>query len=426
MRLSLVAIAASTLSICSTALAHSTVYIVSEKNAANQIQSNVAVPETSFASFATLLSHILGTSDRHTVNVQDAKNTFSLVNDVLASSPALDRSNLFSKLKGSMFISVGGVRDSQAVLPTYDPTLTVRDDRSEDFVALMSDHNNYQIQRSSFREDGVTRFFDGEEIYVADDDEAFERFKIAYPEINVGVFDMSNDVSYTQMTEQNVYKVTNLAFGFISGCHQADKTFVAEIEHVQNTVKDFVLARADSVKHKTDYLTIHMTSLEGLLTAHGASSDQYATAQSVLKDLFAKTLIPDFEQAYESDEYAFSTFILSPTVKSRFQKRAPPAPSAAPDTCFKNIATCEKETDHCSGRGSCGAVVDTQCYACTCNSTKYLGDSCQVEDISSDFQLLFWTSVALILMVGGAIAALINLGENIESPPIVQVPTKQE
>jgi hypothetical protein len=86
---------------------------VSEKNAANQIQSNVAVPETSFASFATLLSHILGTSDRHTVNVQDAKNTFSLVNDVLAASPALDRSNLFSKLKGSMFISVGGVRDSQ-------------------------------------------------------------------------------------------------------------------------------------------------------------------------------------------------------------------------------------------------------------------------------------------------------------------------
>jgi hypothetical protein len=49
---------------------------------------------------------------------------------------------------------------------------------------------------------------------------------------------------------------------FHIGFNQADKTFVAEIEHVQNTVKDFVLARADSVKHKTDYLTIHMTSLE--------------------------------------------------------------------------------------------------------------------------------------------------------------------
>jgi hypothetical protein len=33
------------------------------------------------------------------------------------------------------------------------------------------------------------------QIYVADDDEALERFKIAYPEINVGVFDMSNEVS---------------------------------------------------------------------------------------------------------------------------------------------------------------------------------------------------------------------------------------
>ena len=138
-------------------------------------------------------------------------------------------------------------------------------------------------------------------------------------------------------------------------------------------------------------------------------------------------MIPEFEQAYENNEYAFSTFVLSPTVKSHLQKRAPPAASVAPGgTCFKDIATCENETDHCSGRGSCGAVVDTQCYACTCNSTKYLGDSCQVEDISSDFQLLFWTSVVLILIVGGAIAALVNLGENMESPPIVQVPTKQE
>jgi Domain of unknown function (DUF3844) len=201
-------------------------------------------------------------------------------------------------------------------------------------------------------------------------------------------------------------------------------------------------------------IPVHLP-LQGLLATHGVSSDQYATAQSVLKDLFAKvcgysknigrflfyfymerrltnevahqTLIPDFEQAYDNDEYAFSTFVLSPTVKSHFQKRAPPATAvAAGDTCFKDIATCENETNHCSGRGSCGAVVDTQCYACTCNTTKYLGDACQVEDISSDFQLLFWTSVALILIVAGAIAALVNLGENMEVPPIVQVPTKQE
>lgn len=98
---------------------------MSEKNAANQIQSNVAVPETSFASFATLLSHILGTSDRHTVNVQDAKNTFSLVSDVLAASPALDRSNMFSKLKGSMFVSVGGVHDSQGILVFFFELVTV-------------------------------------------------------------------------------------------------------------------------------------------------------------------------------------------------------------------------------------------------------------------------------------------------------------
>jgi len=179
-------------------IAKSTVYIISEKNAANQIQpSENTIPETSFSSFSILLSHILGTSERHHFNIQDAKNTFNIVNQVLASSPALDRSNLFSNLRGSMFVSVGGVHDSQgtcwpfflvlpfllstwnwlcgtvakfrltpiiAILPTYNPALFVKDDRSSDFADLLSDHNNYQIQLSGFREDGVTRFYDGEEV----------------------------------------------------------------------------------------------------------------------------------------------------------------------------------------------------------------------------------------------------------------------
>jgi len=382
-------------------IAKSTVYIISEKNAANQIQpSENSIPEIPFSSFSIVLSHILGTSERHHFNVQDAKNTFNLVNAVLASSPALDRSNLFLNLRGSMFVAVGGVHDSQAILPTYNPALYVKDDRSSDFSDLLSDHNNYQIQLSGFREDGVTRFYDGEELYVGEDSDSFNRFKVAYPEINVGVFDMSN---------------------------KADKTFVAEVEQVQNTVKDFALARANSVKRKADFLTIHMTSLEGVLSAHGANSEQYAVAQAVLKDLFAKTLIPDFEQAYEHDDYVLSTVVLSPSVKSHFQKRAPPSAEPTPGgTCFKDIAICEESTSNCSGRGSCGAVVGSECYACTCNSTKYVGEFCQVEDISSDFQLLFWTTVALIVILSGALTALYKLGANTDAPPIVTVPTKQE
>ena len=49
-----------------------------------------------------------------------------------------------------------------------------------------------------------------------------------------------------------------------------------------------------------------------------------------------------------------------------------------------------------------------------------------MEDISSDFQLLFWTTVALIVILSGALTTLFKLGENTEAPPIVQVPAKQE
>jgi hypothetical protein len=95
-------------------IAKSSVYIISEKDSANHIQpSNNNIPETTFSSFSILLSHILGTSERHHFNIQDAQRTFHAVNQVLSSSPALDRSNLFSNLKGSMFVSVGGVQDNE-------------------------------------------------------------------------------------------------------------------------------------------------------------------------------------------------------------------------------------------------------------------------------------------------------------------------
>jgi hypothetical protein len=42
----------------------------------------------------------------------------------------------------------------------------VKDDRSSDFADLLSDHNEYHIQLSGLREDGVTRFYDGEEVGI--------------------------------------------------------------------------------------------------------------------------------------------------------------------------------------------------------------------------------------------------------------------
>lgn len=105
---------------------------------------------------------------------------------------------------------------SPAILPTHNPALFVKDDRSSDFAELLSDHNEYHVQLSGFREDGVTRFYDGEEVsivkarmsaqclywlnyfvwklYVADDMDMLERFKVAYPEINVNIFDISKKV----------------------------------------------------------------------------------------------------------------------------------------------------------------------------------------------------------------------------------------
>jgi hypothetical protein len=113
-----------------------------------------------------------------------------------------------------------------------------------------------------------------------------------------------------------------------------------------------------------------------------------------------------------------AAFVFTPV--TRFGKRA-----VDQDVCYKSARACRNGTDHCQGHGQC--VEDSNgCFSCQCKPS-YVGESCEYVDAVSDFQLLFWTSVLLIVITTSVVACIYQSGSDADTGIIMtQSPPKQE
>lgn len=142
-----------------------------------------------------------------------------------------------------------------------------------------------------------------------------------------------------------------------------------------------------------------------------------------MKDLFENFVLPNFQNLHSR---GVSTFILTPYTKQSYNKRGVSDFIAEGETCFTSAKACKNGTSSCNGNGQC-VLVDEKCYACQCKSTSYVGDSCQYVNAVSDFQLLFWTSVLLIVTTVSVVVCVYQSGSNAEAGIILtQSAPKQE
>ncbi|KAI8384866.1 uncharacterized protein BYT42DRAFT_492783 [Radiomyces spectabilis] len=302
--------------------------------------------------------------------------------------------NVFQrKLNGQLVVVVAGVENPSAILSAHDPAFYVTDDHAVDFSAFAKDTAQHISEHSqsgyvaTYSKDSIQALpFMDANAYAA---QAYNAFQEHYPELTTSTFDMQKE---------------------------ADKSFVLEVEQVRDIIKAFTQGDR-AVDATTDYVAIDFSSLNSLKEAYGVESSKYREAELVLKNLFEKTIIPDFQQHYAANDRAVATFVMAPSSAPRFIKRAVPE-AAVDDSCFESKEFCEENTDGCNGRGSCKS--DGECYACQC-STTFFGPSCQFEDVSDHFQLLFWTSVGLIIVTAGVLVFVYKSG-NIENGGIMMGP----
>ncbi|KAF9899299.1 hypothetical protein BX616_003118, partial [Lobosporangium transversale] len=220
---------------------------------------------------------------------------------------------------------------------------------------------------------------------------------------------------------------TNIDINVFDLDKRADALFLEESVSLRNYLDQY---RTQYGNDNSDFFRVTIKGLAALASEHGVDSVQYKTAQQVLKEFLADTLIPKFGQIHKKftatiitvaplahhEFESSSSFNENPLLKAsapsnRLKKRALPQNGH----CFETEADCQTNTNGCNEHGSCVFSIAANCFTCKCsrvNNTQYGGKTCDKIDVSVEFHLFFWLGLGLILTVAVAVGMIVQMGNH--------------
>ncbi|CEP12128.1 hypothetical protein [Parasitella parasitica] len=355
-------------SVLTSVLARSSVHLVS-----NNEKTLSSTPEISLNAFSMFYSHMMDTASEHPALRLQNENSINSLKDTQDIASLLPKaSNLFEKkVDGSMIVIVSGVESDM-----FDASFYVSDDKPEKYASLVEANvediirNDEALTVSTYKhQEAIIKVGSNVISKITHDEQMHEQFKFDFSGFNVDLFNMENE---------------------------ADNKFITEIEIIRDL----------SQKNQDKIRIIEMDSLDLMGQAYGFESSKYREAQLIVKDLFEKIVIPNFQQSHSS---VVSVFIMTPLSSTSKHKRGLPVE----ETCYKTYDACKNNTSNCSGNGQC-AQIQENCYTCACKSSSYIGESCQYIDAVGDFQLLFWTSVLLVVITTSVVVCIYQSGNIVD------------
>ncbi|KAI9480611.1 MAG: hypothetical protein EXX96DRAFT_563498 [Benjaminiella poitrasii] len=363
--------------------ARSSVHITS-----NEKSSLTSQPEISLNAFSMFYSHIMDSSSSRPafLRLQDSNAQMGEVETI---SPLFPQSNdLFEKkVDGNLVVIISGVNAPE----DYDASFYVSDDTPENYVSLVEETVDEIVQNNH---DVGAILYKNEEAVVKYN---MESHKIVTPQFEKEdlVYNFNKDFAdfYTEVFDIN---------------KEVDRKFITEVE----MIKDLTQNESNMLK------VIQVESLKALAQEYGMDSKQYKEGELIMKELVEKSVIPNFQAAFTR---GISVMILTPYKQEKNCKRDVKLSALAAEgvSCYKTLESCRNSTSDCSGHGQCTKVQEKKdCYVCQCQQAsatkKYIGDSCQYIDAVGDFQLLFWTSVLLIVITASVVVCVYQSGNIVD------------
>lgn len=195
-----------------------------------------------------------------------------------------------------------------------------------------------------------------------------------------------------------------------------DKLFINELSQ---------LVHLNSVAPNTgDSMFINLNSLFSLGKKTGYDSETYNFSIKVLSDYLVAlsanydisviALPVDNNNKHLNDHLQKRSQELNALFKeSNVNKRA-----SNNGACFSSEDACNVGTSSCNSRGKC-SQVKSGCWSCVCAATRnegktkttnWSGFDCSKKDVSSEANLLLWTTLALVILIIGGIKLLYNVG----------------
>ncbi|KAI8377172.1 hypothetical protein EDC96DRAFT_494747 [Choanephora cucurbitarum] len=367
-------------------LARSTVYMVS-----NTVQpAEHKQPEVSLDDFSLFYSDMMDNThtDHSALRLQDSSRNMN------AFLPQTD--DLFEKkLEGNLVVVVSGVQAPEAIFSTQDASFYVSDDEPESYFSMVQEVAHDITEKNS---DVVVVSYDEQQTEIRQGSDVVK-----------GHQSINDQDTFNKEFETELFNIEN----------EADKMLINEMEDLKH------LYANGRQQGSIDIRMIKINSLQAIFDTYGSESEQYKEAQRIIQDLIQNTLIPDFQGIYSR---GVSSFILTPATKQSYKHNAIRQLIATGNeqVCHKTSSACKKNTSDCSGNGHC-IKVEKDCYACQCRSSSYMGESCQYVNAVGDFQLLFWTSVLLIVITASVVVCVYQSGNIVDGGIIMtQSVPKQE
>jgi len=367
----------------------------------------------------------------HMVGVESEDASYAAVNDKAIVNAASD---IFNKPKANLIISVEGV-DSDALSDKTAYTIPSSDVVNAEGMAAFELEVAYKLAESQSSDSMV----------VLLSNEENECKEGQYKSNVVRVVMKENDVSLTGHPYNKVRKavsgmVEDVAERFkelfntsvFDEKKKADKLFMKEMVYIHDILGTIKAKADDLVKDENkDFFGIVSDSAKKIYETYGVDSEQYKEAQAIVKKTI-DNIVKEFQGMYENGVAEVITTPASIKAKRNFKavKRQESAKCVRVNNYsrFATAEECNAATNNCNGRGSCVAESKREpgCFSCKCNKVdriQYGGNSCEAEEISATFNLLFWTAVILILILILMVGIMFNIKSDI---PIVGAVSHQK
>jgi len=367
----------------------------------------------------------------HFVGVESEDASFAAVNDKVIVNAASD---IFNKPKANLLISVDGV-DSEILSDKTAYTIPPSDAINSEGMAAFELEVAYKLAEAQSPESMIVLVSNEENeckegqyksnvvrVVMKEDDVSLTGHP--HNKVRVAVSGMSNDVAsrFKELFGSTVFNESK----------SADKLFMKEMVYINDILSTIKNGAEKLVKDENkDFFGIVSDSAKKIYETYGPESEQYNQAKEIVKKA-VDNVVKDFQNMYENGVAEVITTPAGIKAKRQFKavKRDAAAKCARPNTysLFDSEDSCNKYTNSCNGRGKCVAEtgVNNGCFRCSCekvNGIQYGGNRCEAEDISSQFNLLFWTAVILIVILILMVGIMFNIKSDI---PIVGVASHQK
>lgn len=402
------------------------------KNGSVRIYPNVEqnARSISFPELNGIVSHFTG--------VSSSEASYAAINDKAIVNAASD---VFEQPKANLLLSVEGVEseslsnDASYVIPSSDLLNSeslaefeldmgykvANAQGSESMVVLLSNEKN-ECKEGEYKTNVVR-------VVVKEDDVSLTGHP--YNVARKAIKNIQKDKISERFNE--LYKKSD-AF---DGKKYADKIFMSEMVYMHDILNKINDNASKFVKDENkDFYGIVSDGAKQIFNEYGETSEQYKAAKEIVKET-VDYVVKQFQTMYANGVAEVITTPVTKTNKRSFMvKRADKVSNSCQRANNYSLFSSEKEaqdaTNNCNGRGKVTeSKVNPHCFYCACSKNEtthvqYGGDSCEAEEISSQFNLLLWTAVILIVILLFTLGLLLNIKSDIQMVGPVSTHTKSD